>query len=527
MNTSAIYHQTHLPYLSINSKRQVEIRIRTGKDVHSVSLVYGDPHYFKQTENVWKWSGDITDMELLYENQDHRFFSITIDVPNYRLKYAFKLIGVDTLYYGDQQIFDVLDPHDIWSYYFLPYIHKTEAYRSPEWVKNAIWYQIFPDRFHAEQGLIQNTTVRNDVHMGGSLKGINEKLPYLSALGITALYLTPIFKSPTVHKYDTEDYYTIDERFGTLEDFKEMVIKAHSLNIKVMLDAVFNHSGTNFFAWKEKRKEWYHFTETAYETFSFAKNMPKLNTENEEVIDYFCKVGQYWIQETDIDGWRMDVANELSPLFIRRFRSAVKAVKEDAYVLGELWHDGNHWLKGDMFDGVMNYPLTRVAMDFFIHHKYSPYHFIEQINQERFRYPFEQSLYQFNLYDSHDTKRLMSIAKGKLNAVKLAISFLYLMPGSPCIYYGTESGMLGEDDPDNRRVMIFPNENDELFLHIKRMIAIRKQLPALTQAHDYQLSLQDQCLVIQWITHRFVFNLSTDDLIFQGKLIKAQTLLEQ
>lgn len=525
MNTSAIYHQTHLPYLSINSDRSVEIRIRTGKDVHAVSLIFGDPHHFTQINTVWKWSGDIQEMKLAYENEDHRFFYIKLTVPNHRLKYAFKLMGYDTLYYGDQQIFDAIDPYDIWSYYFLPYVHESEAYVAPKWVKNAIWYQIFPDRFHAPKGLLQNTKVSNDVHMGGNIKGIIEKLPYLHELGITALYLTPIFKSPTVHKYDTDDYYAIDDHFGTKESFIEMVKLAHSLNIKVMLDAVFNHSGIHFIAWTEKRKDWYHFTDEGYETFSFAKNMPKLNTENEAVIQYLCDLGQYWIKEADIDGWRMDVANELSPTFLRRFRAAIKAVKKDAYVLGELWHDGNPWLKGDMFDGVMNYPLTRVAMDFFIHHKLSAYHFIEKINQERFRYPFEQSLYQFNLYDSHDTKRLMSVAKGNLSTVKLALSFLYLVPGTPCIYYGTESGMLGEDDPDNRRVMIFPNTKDELYGHIQKMIALRKGLPELENSEDYHISLDNQLLLIYWKDKRIVFNLSSELQTYQNKTIQAKDIL--
>lgn len=508
MNQSAVFHQTFSPWLSIGSDRRVEVRIRTGLDIKSVELIYGDPHQGALSSDGWSWTGQTLKMELTGHNALHQYFTVSLSAPQHRLKYAFKLSADETFYFGDQRFMHEMNPTDIWSFFFLPYVHSSERFKSPAWVKDTIWYQVFPDRYHAfpEVTLWPDTAVNNQDHAGGNLAGIKKKLPYLADLGITGLYMTPIFLSPTVHKYDTTDYFKIDPHFGTEQDLIDLVKEAHHLGIKVMLDAVFNHAGLAFKPWIEAQKkdspyrEWFHFTQDAYETFSFAKNMPKLNTEHPEVIDYFCKVGTYWIEKADIDGWRLDVANEVSPLFWRTFRSRTKALKPELYILGEIWHDANPWLKGDMMDGVMNYPLTQLAQRFFIDQNILLAQFVEDIQTYRNRYPFEVSLSQFNLYDSHDTVRLMTMAKGDQTRVRLALSFLLFSFGSPCIYYGTEFGQEGLYDPDNRRRMQFPDqyETHPLYQWLKELIQVRKSLPELKAFKDWEIGYDGILLWIEW-----------------------------
>lgn len=214
------------------------------------------------------------------------------------------------------------------------------------------------------------------------MPGIIEKLPYLHDLGITLIYLTPIFASRSNHKYDTIDYYKIDPSFGTLEQFRELVDQAHKLQIRILLDAVFNHTSDEFFAFHDviqhgeqsAYKDWF-FTESYplvqqpvpnYETFGVhIVSMPKLNTQHREAADYMIDVAKYWIQETNIDGWRLDVANEIDHAFWRRFRSEIKAMGKELLIVGEVMHLASAWLRGDQFDGVMNYPLRDALVDFF------------------------------------------------------------------------------------------------------------------------------------------------------------------
>ena len=210
--------------------------------------------------------------------------------------------------------------------------------------------------------------------MAGTLKESLNILDYLEELGINGIYFTPIFHAYSNHKYDTIDYREIDPQFGTKETLKTLIEECHKRNIRVMLDAVFNHSGYYFLPFqdllekgeKSKYKDWFHphsfplkgGERPNYETFGFFESMPKLNTANPEVKKYLLEVSAYWIEEFDIDGWRLDVANEVDQPFWREFRKTVKNIKPDLYILGEIWHDSMPWLRGDQFDAVMNYPFT-------------------------------------------------------------------------------------------------------------------------------------------------------------------------
>lgn len=508
MNTAAFTHQIASPWCFPLSSTQIQIKVRTGKDIVKVILTYGDPHEGHIVNGRWGWKGHQLEMTCSGIGEHHQYWTAIITPPQGRLKYDFTITdGVDTVTFGERCVLPLGEEPDNFNYFFYPYLHVEPIYHAPDWVKDTIWYQIFPDRFNSVPKRKNWPTgpVTNATHYGGNLPGIIEKLPYLAELGITGLYLTPIFESPSTHKYDTTDYFRIDPEFGTTEDLKELVKKAHALGMKVMLDAVFNHAGATFNPWlqaksdlKSAYRDWFCFNEKGYETFSFAKNMPKLNTINPSVIDYFCHVGQYWIEEADIDGWRLDVANEISPLFWRAFRKAVKSVKE-VYILGEVWHDSNPWLLGDQFDAVMNYFYTRIVMDFFIHKSMDLSTFRAKIDDFRNRYPQVVLCNQFNLFDSHDTARLMTQAKGDMTIVKQMLAVLLCSEGSPCLYYGTEIGMPGEHDPDCRRLMQFDPDpsNHELYRFIQTFIRLRKAHPELANEGSWSWIPDDKLLMIQ------------------------------
>lgn len=209
--------------------------------------------------------------------------------------------------------------------------------------------------------------------------------------------------------------------------------------------------------------------------------MPKLNTENPEVKEYLLKVAEYWIKEVGIDGWRLDVANEVDHGFWREFRKVVKAANPEAYILGEIWHESAPWLEGDKFDAVMNYPFTDAVLDFFISGTLDAEAFANAIGKQLSRYPLQASEVAFNLLDSHDTARLLTLAGGDEKKFKLAALFQFTFLGTPCIYYGDEVGMDGDNDPGCRKCMEWdPAKQDrDLFSFYQKLIAVRSSHPAL------------------------------------------------
>jgi len=513
MNRASIFHQVMSPWCYPLDNTQIEIKIKTGKEVNQVILIYGDPHAFQQDKHVWTWQSFKLEMLMSGNGEYHRYFTLAITPPNKRLKYCFILVSDDEkCVYGENGFQNPDEQIDHWNYFFYPYHHQSDIYKAPDWVRDTVWYQIFPDRFNASPMVKKWPTgsVTNAIHYGGNLVGIIDKLPYIHDLGCTGIYLTPIFLSPSSHKYDTSDYYRIDPKFGTEDELIKLVQEAHRLNIKVMLDGVFNHTGLLFEPWilarkdsKSSYRDWFYFTKNGYETFSFAKNMPKLNTSNPELIEYFCKVGQYWIQKADIDGWRLDVANEISPIFLRQFRKAVLSIK-DVYILGEVWHDSNPWLMGDQFDGVMNYPYTRLIIDFIITQSISLEQFRNRVDDYLNRYASPIYTNQFNLFDSHDTERLMSKANNNQQRVKQALALLFISIGSPCIYYGTEIGMEGKTDPDCRRLMQFEPDPKihPLYQLIQSFIKLRKENKCLSDKASWI-----------WIKHPDLLMIRRSDII--------------
>ncbi len=403
---------------------------------------------------------------------------------------------------------------------------------TPEWVKDAIFYQIFPDRF------ARSARTSASLHFepwdapptfhgfkGGDLFGIVERLDYLHDLGITAIYLNPIFQSTANHRYHTFDYFQVDPILGGHEGFRALLDAAHARGIRVILDGVFNHASRGFFQFNHllengpssPYREWFtvrgfplHAYEEDrppnYEAWWNLHALPKFNHHNPQVREFLWKVGEHWVRE-GIDGWRLDVPGEITvPGFWEEFRRRVKALNPDAYLVGEIWHDADEWLRGDRFDAVMNYPLTRACLGFFAGERldaslvegvgYAPVPhldargFAHEVDRLLARHPWEITLAQLNLLDSHDTARFLSIARGDTTALKLALLFLMVYPGVPCIYYGDEIGMEGGRDPDCRRA--FPWDRPEMWNHdvrewFRACIALRKRFPALRRGAYHTL----------------------------------------
>lgn len=367
-----------------------------------------------------------------------------------------------------------------------------------------MFYQIFPERFANGDPSNDPPSVRPwggkpaaDSFFGGDLQGVIDHLDHLEALGVDAIYFTPLFESPSNHKYNTRDYMKVDPHFGTNEKLKELIDACHARGIRVMLDAVFNHAGSTFPPFLdvlEKGREsryadWFHIREfppavkdgrPTYETFAFVPEMPKWNTEHPEAKAYLFNVVRHWTS-MGIDGWRLDVANEVDHRFWREFRQLVKSINPDAYILGEIWHDPLMWLMGDQFDAVMNYPFTTAVLDFVVHRKLDAQGFARQLSRLLASLPSRVHHHAFNLLDSHDTPRLLTLCGGNRAKMKLATAVQFAFPGAPCIYYGDEIGLEGGHDPDCRRCMEWdPAKQDRgLFDHYRALIRLRKRHPAL------------------------------------------------
>lgn len=507
MNQHALFHEPKTQLGFSNPDGTVTLRMRTAKDdVKKVQLIHGDKYI---------WGNPLgrssafakTDMKLLCTDGLFDYYEAVVKPPHHRLAYYFEVHGKhqQKCYYTEWGPSEQLDESEIDLMFFnFPYVNREDIHTVPEWIESAIFYQIFPERF--ENGDKTNDPKKvvpwdseptRENFFGGDLKGIANRVDHLADLGINAIYMTPIFESPSNHKYNTTDYLKIDPEFGTLEDFKDLVKKCHDKGIKVVLDAVFNHSGFMFAQFqdvlkngeKSPYKDWFHIhsfpvtTEPLnYEAFSFEAYMPKLNTGNPEVIEYLSKVAKYWIEEADIDGWRLDVANEVDHEFWRIFKKAVRSAKSDAYIVGEIWHNAKPWLLGDQFDGAMNYPFTRACLNYFAYGNTDTETFQKLINATYVRNTTEANKAMLNILDSHDTPRFLTKAGGNLGRLKLAALFQMSFVGAPSVYYGTEVGMEGEQDPGCRKGMNWNKDswNHDLYSFYKEIIHLRRTRKSMT-----------------------------------------------
>jgi len=381
----------------------------------------------------------------------------------------------------------------------------------PYWVKDAIFYQIFPDRFaNGDPGNDPpNIQAWESVptiwgFQGGDLRGVIQKMDYLLDLGINAIYFNPIFQATSNHRYNISDYYKIDNKLGDVKDFSALLDVAHQNNIRVVIDGVFNHCGRGFFAFNdvlENQKhspyiDWFHLNNVPpdayspgdandYEAWWKFKSLPKFNTDNPQVRNYIFDIARYWIR-LGADGWRLDVPTEINDeKFWAEFRQVVKSENQDAYLVGEIWDGDPNWVCPACFDGLMNYP-AREGIIGLLMETITIDEFAGKIKELLNRYPRENLYAMYNPLGSHDTARIKTELAGDQNKLKMAFLYQMAFPGAPAVYYGDEIGMEGGKDPDCRRA--FPWDADQsnanqwdkdLHQFVRQLITLRKNRTSL------------------------------------------------
>lgn len=430
---------------------------------------------------------------------------------------------------------------------------------APAWVRDAIFYQVFPDRF-ARSGMLNAELHFEDwdspptAHgfKGGDLFGVIDRLDYLTELGVTAIYFNPVFASASNHRYHTYDYFQVDPLLGGNDALRQLLDEAHQRDVHVVLDGVFNHASRGFWQFHHVLEngqgspfvDWFTFDPErlhgrrkfqpypddraeaelrrgtgSYEAVGYAAwwnlpALPKFNITTPAVREFLLSVAEYWVR-FGIDGWRLDVPNEIDDdNFWREFRRRVRAVNPDAYIVGEVWGDGSRWLNGDMWDGVMNYQLTAACLGFFggsrlnLEETRRPSsfrdvrpldagEFARELDRLDRSHPEEARHSQLNLLDSHDMPRFLTCVGNDVPSLKLAWLLLCTLPGAPCIYYGDEIGLSGGHDPDCRKS--FPRQAErwdtKLRMWYRDCLRLRKKHPSLRDGNRITLLARNRVYV--------------------------------
>lgn len=436
----------------------------------------------------------------------------------------------------------------------------------PEFFRGGIAYQIFPDRFfrggneevksdaEMNRDWYHGTPVyhrpgdknfKNNVFFGGDLPGVEKKLKYIASLGVTAIYLNPIFLSSSTHKYDTADYMQVDPMFGGDEAFASLVKAAKKYKISIILDGVFNHTGDDSVYFNKYGKydtlgayqskdspyaEWYNFTEfpDEYESWWGFKNLPRVMSDTPSYKNFiFGENGviRKYIRE-GICGWRLDVADELSDEFLSELSKAAQAEREDALIIGEVWEDASNkvsygkrraYFGGKELDSVMNYPM-REAIIAYVRHG-DMWKFMRTANSLYYNYPREMTHQLLNLLGTHDTVRAITMLAGAsgeglssdmqatkrmtadeyklgVKRLKLAYFILATIPGVPCIYYGDEIGMEGEKDPFNRMPYPWGQENHELLRYFRKVGRMRRRESEFFADAEFEIMYLDRSILV-------------------------------
>ena len=515
MEYSAIFHDMDKRFSYAVDKDLFVIRVQVKKDdMKEVILHYEDKYIPMERKDTRK----TVPMKKVAVSQFHDYYEAQIKMHLICLRYFFEFTDTqgEKVYYGNYEFDKECITNRDRMFDCPQNLREEEMFEVPEWAANKVVYQIFPSRFAATEPVDKELwykapiTPMDDLH--GNLRGIIEHMDDIQNLGIDVLYMTPIFQSNSCHKYDTTDYYQIDPSFGTTEDLKELVQKAHERGMKVVLDAVYNHTGREFFAFadilengeKSKYRDWYFIDGFPlksewgeipnFKCFGYYGGMPKLNLKNPEVEKYITDVACYWIKECDIDGWRLDVGDEISHFFWKNFRKAVKAVKKDLLIIGEIWHYAGDFLEGDEWDTVMNYPFYLNLIDLLADEKITVSQFVQNLGYLKGRLNKNCYPLMWNLIDSHDTARFLHLCNDNKKKQHLAAAFQLLLPGMPMIYYGDEYAMPGANDPDCRRGMYWDEEyqDKEMYEWYKRLIQVRKSHACIVEGELAGIVIEDE-----------------------------------
>ncbi len=492
MNQLWFTHDDTREYVYPIDRNTLYVKVRCAADAeYAVHMIYWNKFDKVKKEcklESWCWNG----------KSEFHHVRLAFDETVKYLAYYFEIRGnLEVMYYSVYGL--SLEVPD--KYFEYPGTNEQDIFTVPSWAKGAVGYQIFPERFFNGDASNDPPSVEwwgeppsRDNFFGGDLRGIIERFHHIKDLGIEVVYLTPIFHSPSNHKYDTIDYFAIDPSFGTLEDLRELVQLCHRHRMKVILDGVFHHIGyysepfqdAMIHGRQSKYWDWFYVQGDRidpdlvnYECVGYYKWMPKLKFANPEVRAYFLSVGEYWIREAGIDGWRLDVADEVDFTFWQEFRRAVKQTDREILLIGETWKNGMDLLRGDQMDTIMNYRFRDSVIDYFAHRSIDGGEFRNRIESMLHDYPHAAHPVLYNLLDSHDTARFLTTCLEDIAKFKLAVAFQMTFPGMPFIYYGDEIGMTGETDPDCRRTMAWESQQEEILSFYRQWADLRQSNDAI------------------------------------------------
>lgn len=555
MNKYAIHHVPDSEYaypLNENTLRLV-LKVARGEKFQEVAVLWNNKYDFDKRRYFAR-------MRKLCSDALHDYYVCDLQRADVRFAYIFLLTlpGKKEYYFSEEGVTEEYDfKHGYYTFFQFPFINRADVVTPVPWAKQAIVYQIFVDRFcRGNNGKDASyiTQAWEDIpgaksYAGGDIKGITEKLDVIQGMGFNTLYLTPVFCSPSNHKYNIANYLKVDPMFGTNEDLYELIRATHVRGMRVMLDAVFNHcdeSNPLFADVKEKGREsefydWFivhgDFPEKAprhpepisarhpeaisarhpeakpkdpeqrspspvsfaeggaaslcnYEIFADCPYMPKWNTSNSRAREYLINTALTYLS-WGVDGLRLDVADEISHVFWREFRRVVKERYPDALLIGEVWHENGMYLGGDEFDGVMNYKLQKTFMDYFASGALTAADAADCINRVCMSHRRQAGDMMLNFLDNHDTPRFLRLCGEDENALRVALVALYFSTGMPCVLYGTELPLTGDGDPDCRRTYDWA-KTPRYALFLQELARMRKLLPD----GEFYAEIEQECLVL-------------------------------
>lgn len=495
MLKEAIYHKQYSEYAYPLNDSELLIRIRTRKNEMLVCVLYYEEKYDSSVKGKIVMNKEVSD-ELF------DYYEARICTGIKRVKYMFYLEDAYEAIWFNQSGFHKCRPAG--GHFSYSCICSTDIVKGMEWFENSVIYQIFPDRFK-RKGSFENV---DGAFYGGNISGLISEFDYIKALGVNCIYLNPVFKSESYHRYDISDYYELDPVFGNKAQLKEFIELCHASNIKIIFDAVLNHTGRDFFAFRDVSvngqnslyKDWFYidsfpitnYPKPNYQCFSFFGGMPKLNTSNPEVVEYLTNVLKYWTCEFEIDGWRFDVADEVERDFLRHIRRELKTVKREIVLIGEIFDEASSWLNGDQFDTVINYPLKSLVNDLFAYRSINSEVFVQRLGGYLMKHKAGVLNSMVNVISTHDTARFLSLCRGCEKRFELAVVFQFTFVGVPMVYYGDEIGMKGEEDPDCRNPMIWEKDkwNMKLLKLYRFLIGLRKEHKALRKGKFIALEVK-------------------------------------
>lgn len=487
MEKSCVYHISENSCAYAVGKDTLNVRLKVKANECDKIIV----HY----KNLYDHTNDyfVEEMSCILQDGRTELYEASICVAQRHFKYCFEIFANgQSEFYSSDGFTDTCDEKKCFYY---PVINTDDIIDLPQWAQGGIIYQIIIDRFYDGDSAnnppsVKKTSERPDrnTYYGGDFDGVIHKLDYIYSLGADMIYLSPVFKSPTYHKYDTLDYYTIEDIYGGKEKLMELVDAAHDRGIRIILDAVFNHCSVAnpifqdvvLNSEKSKYSKWFiidsfpvNIEKCNYDTFAgTVPEMPRFDTSNPEVIAYLTDAAVYWTEQLGIDGWRLDVADEVSHTLWREFRRRIKAVRDDALIIGEVWNQASRWLQGDQFDTVTNYKYRTHMLDFAMG-KMDAGTFWNRIQANKMLYGTPFFNYLINFSGSHDTPRSTSLLQDDIIHMLVMIVTLTI-EGIPLIYYGDEIAMHGNDDPDNRRAMTWDAIQPDKLEPIKALARFRK-----------------------------------------------------